>query len=54
MAEMQAIAGHIGGLSTIAAKRADIAVSARRTPTDIDIPALEAEFVALIEGATDA
>jgi beta-N-acetylhexosaminidase len=35
-------------------ERADVAVSSRRTPTDIDIQALEAEFAALIEGADNA
>ena len=50
MAEMQSVA-NLGQLSPKAAIRADIALSARRTPTDIDISACEAEFQGLIEGA---
>lgn len=52
--EMETLAAGIGGLSDAARRRADIALTARRTPTDIDIPALEAEFARLIEGADNA
>ena len=51
LTEMEAIAETAGQMSAEAARRADIALSSRRTPTDIDIPALEAEFKSLIEGA---
>ena len=51
LAEMQAIAEATGEMSPDARKRADIAVESRRTPIDIDIPGLKAEFDALIEGA---
>ena len=51
LAEMKAIVAATGPMSPQAAKRADIAVGCRRTPIDIDIPAVEAEFSALIEGA---
>ena len=51
MADMEALVGGIGALSAEAQKRADVAVSTRRPPIDIDIPAVEAEFKALIEGA---
>lgn len=53
-AEMQALAHAVGSMTEQAAKRADIAVSARRPPTDIDISALAAEFDALTEGADHA
>ncbi len=49
--EMEAIAASTGQMTPDAAKRADIAVQRRQTPTDIDIPARQAEFEALIEGA---
>ena len=52
--EMKAISANIGEMSTMAQKRADIALSARQTPTDIDIPALRVEFEALIKDAFDA
>lgn len=52
--EMQSLAAAAGRLSESAAERADIAVSARRPPTDIDIQAAEAEFTALMNGASHA
>ena len=54
MAEMEAVAGAAGAMSGAARKRADIALSRRRPPTDIDISALEAEFEALIGGSANA
>ena len=51
LAEMEAIVAATGTLTPEAAKRADIAVQRRQTPTDIDKVALEAEFEALIPGA---
>ncbi len=54
LAEMQSLAVAAGTLSDAAAKRADIAVSDRRPPTDIDIQAVEAEFTTLIKGALHA
>ena len=51
LSEMQAIAEAVPEMTAEAAKRADIAVQRRRTPIDIDISALQAEFDALIEGA---
>ncbi|MDA8585765.1 beta-hexosaminidase [Rhodobacteraceae bacterium] len=51
MPEMKAIVSAIGEMSADGVNRADIAVQRRQTPTDIDIPALEAEFSALIKGA---
>ncbi|MCG6883402.1 MAG: beta-hexosaminidase [Silicimonas sp.] len=48
MDEMQIVAA-LGTLSDKAAKRADIALAARRTPIDIDIPAAEADFQSLID-----
>ena len=51
MGEMETIACVVGDRT---GERADVAVSRRRTPTDIDIQALEAEFAALIEGADNA
>ncbi len=50
IAEMEAIATGLGGMRPEAAKRADVALAARRTTRDIDIPALEAEFEALMKG----
>ena len=52
--EMEAVSGAVGEMTTMAAKRADIAFDARRTPIDIDIAASEAEFKSLIEGRADA
>ena len=52
--EMEMVADASGQMSLHAVKMADIALSARRTPTDIDISACEAEFKALIEGADNA
>jgi beta-N-acetylhexosaminidase len=49
--EMAAIAGGLGRMGVAAAKRADVALARRRTTRDIDIPALEAEFEALMQGA---
>ena len=51
LAEMRAIAEAVGEMTFAARERADIAVQRRRTPIDIDIPALREEFDALIEGA---
>ncbi|NNL72669.1 MAG: glycoside hydrolase family 3 protein [Silicimonas sp.] len=48
MAEMEAVAGAAGEMTYAALSRADVALSSRRTPIDIDIPALEAEFEALM------
>ncbi|MEM6386875.1 MAG: glycoside hydrolase family 3 N-terminal domain-containing protein [Pseudomonadota bacterium] len=47
MAEMEQVA-EIGPMTPRAADRADIALNAKRTPIDIDIPALEAELIKLI------
>lgn len=52
--EMEALAAALGPMSAAAIERADIALFCRRTPTDIDIRALESEFEALIEGAENA
>ncbi|NNL18717.1 MAG: beta-hexosaminidase, partial [Boseongicola sp.] len=49
--EMEAISDGLGRMGPAAAKRADIALAARRTTRDIDIPAFEAEFEALMQGA---
>ena len=46
--EMRSVA-EVGTMTPDAVNRADIALSARRTPIDIDISAAEAEFQALIE-----
>ena len=54
LAEMEALAATAGQMSPQAVEMADIVFRARRTPTDIDIPAFEAEFKALIEGANYA
>jgi len=54
LAEMRAVAGASVKMTPVAAERADIAFGKRRTPTDIDIPALEAEFGALTQGAAHA
>ena len=54
LAEMEGLSVAAGQMSPHAAKMADIALSTRRTPTDIDISAFEAEFEALIEGAENA
>ena len=53
LAEMQVVAESAGSMSSDAEKRADIAVGQRRTPMDIDIPALEAEFDSLMQFALD-
>ena len=53
LAEMEKVAEAAGELTGAAAKRADIALSLRPTPMDIDIEAREAEFATLIEGAAD-
>lgn len=53
--EMDTLATHIaGGFTPQAQSRADAALQARRTPIDIDIPGLHAEFTSLIEGAKNA
>ena len=49
LAEMRIVA-EVGPMTPDAANRADIALSSRRTPIDIDIPALEAEFRTLLQG----
>ena len=51
LAEMEIVAGAAGEMSPTAAKRADIAVGQRRTPIDIDISGLEAEFGDLMQFA---
>ena len=48
LAEMRIVA-EAGEMRPDAANRADVALAARRTPTDIDISAAEAEFLSLIE-----
>lgn len=53
MAEMAAIASRVGPLTPDAEIRADIAVGQRRTPIDIDIRALDAEFTSLMQFALD-
>ena len=50
LAEMQDIAAAAGALSSQGQVRADAAINARLTPTDIDIAALEAEFSAVTSG----
>lgn len=50
MAEMAAIADAVGPLSAAGQARADAALAQRGPPTEIDIPALEAEFLALLGG----
>lgn len=45
--EMRSVA-ETGPMTPEAANRADVALSRRQTPIDIDIPALEAEFLSLI------
>ena len=52
--EMRVVASTATVLRGEALKRADIALSSKRTPIDIDISALEVEFTALIEGAEHA
>ena len=54
MSEMKRIAGTVSEMSAEATKRADIALARRATTSDIDIPALEAEFDSLIRGAANA
>ena len=51
--EMERAREAAGELRPEAASRADIAVQARRTPTDIDITALAAEFTDLMQFALD-
>ncbi|NNE82290.1 MAG: glycoside hydrolase family 3 protein [Silicimonas sp.] len=53
LAEMETVAETAGQMTDAAAKRAHLAVSSRRTPTDIDISALEAEFEALMQSASN-
>ncbi len=53
--EMELLANALPGTMTaVSASRAAAALAARKPPTDVDIPALEAEFMALIEGADNA
>ncbi|MEO9823989.1 MAG: glycoside hydrolase family 3 N-terminal domain-containing protein [Paracoccaceae bacterium] len=47
LAEMRSVA-EIGPMVPEAQERADVALSCRQTPIDIDIPAAEAEFLSLI------
>jgi beta-N-acetylhexosaminidase len=55
LGEMETLAAATAGqFSPAAQSRADTALKARRNPIDIDIPALQAEFDALIEGAKNA
>lgn len=55
LAEMETLAQEVVGMfSAPAQARAATALASRRTPIDIDIPALRAEFDALIEGAENA
>jgi beta-N-acetylhexosaminidase len=54
LGEMEALASNVGDMSAPAKVRAIRALAARKTPTEIDIRALEAEFTALIEGADNA
>ena len=49
-ADMQAVVGAAGTLSEVAQSRADAAIACRCAPTPIDIPAVEAEFRALMTG----
>ena len=53
LAERQITAQAAGEMSDAAQARAEAALAARRTPDDIDIPALEAERDALISGQRD-
>ncbi len=53
LAEMQIVRDTAGEMSELAVSRAYLAVQARRTPIDIDIPALEAEFDSLMQSARD-
>lgn len=52
LAEMRQVAHAAGVFSAAAQTRADAALEMRKTPTDIDIPALEAEFSGLTSGPT--
>ena len=53
LGEMQTVAEAAGAMSEAAGKRAYLAVQRRRTPTDIDISALEAEFETLMQSAAN-
>ena len=48
--EMESIANVCGDLTEAAATRADKALSMRKSPSDIDISALEAELSSLLNG----
>lgn len=48
--EMHSVAAAAGQLTAKGQSRADAAIQSRPDPTDIDIPALEAEFLALTSG----
>jgi beta-N-acetylhexosaminidase len=50
MADMEAIAAACGGMTAKAEARAKAALAERKTPTEIDIQALRAEFDGLING----
>jgi len=50
MAEMEGVADICGAMTDTMAQRATRALTYRKTPTDIDISALEAEFRTLIAG----
>lgn len=55
LGEMETVATATAGLFSAPAQvRAQAALDARKTPIDVDIPALQAEFDALIEGAKNA
>ena len=46
--EMEQVAAASGALTPVAQARADAALATRKSPTLIDIPALEAEFNGLL------
>lgn len=50
MPEMQMVAGAVGKLAPDAQKRADLAANARKSPDNVDIPALEGELAGLLYG----
>ena len=55
LSEMETLAAAAAGLFSDAAQtRANAVLASRNTPTDVDIPSLQAEFDALIEGAKNA
>ncbi|MGL4321973.1 MAG: glycoside hydrolase family 3 N-terminal domain-containing protein [Paracoccaceae bacterium] len=50
LAEYAATAAAVGPMGRLAQRRADAALSQRKTPQSVDIPALEAEFARLMGG----